>query len=93
MKKICEYKLGTSELMLPIGAEILDVQVQYGDICLWAIVDLRNPKEIRHIEMFSAGQDLPEIDSYKHISTILLPNTDVVHIFERHIFERIVQRG
>ena len=42
MKTIYKYPLSLvdrQDLSLPRGAEILDVQLQCGQLCLWAIVD------------------------------------------------------
>ena len=50
MKTIYKYELnlyGTTTLDLPIGAEILTVQIQFDKICIWALINPKNKKESR----------------------------------------------
>ncbi len=42
MKRVYKYPLRVNDrqiVKLPKGAEILSVQIQRGDICLWALID------------------------------------------------------
>lgn len=43
------------QVSLPKDAEILSVQVQNGNICLWALVDPEAEKETRYFEIFRTG--------------------------------------
>ena len=40
---------------LPKGAQILTVQVQRGEPCIWALVDPDAPKEKRHFVLLGTG--------------------------------------
>lgn len=59
-----KYSIDMSEmefdLYLPIGAEVLDVQLQRGEPQMWALVDPNAPKERRHFIIAATGQHIPE---------------------------------
>lgn len=88
MKTIFKYQLEVLNqqiLTLPLGAEILTVQVQHEVVCLWALV---NPKEKleeeRLIEMFGTGHSIEENKNWErvYLSTIQLSQGKLVfHIF------------
>jgi hypothetical protein len=85
---IWKYKLdiiGCRNISMPIGAEILTVQVQDGGPCLWALVDPKAETEIRTIEMFGTGHPvLSDMGtSRKYISTFQMHGGELVfHVFE-----------
>lgn len=86
-KQIYKYKLNPAvnqALHLPIGAEILCVQMQGADMCLWALVDPNADIEERIIEIYGTGHPI-NYDmgiSRKYISTVQVNQYLVFHIFE-----------
>lgn len=88
-KKIYKYPIeikDKQQLELPVGAEILSVQTQYGEVQMWALVDPNAQKETRMFEVFGTGNDVyydMGVDRV-FISTIQLEGGALVfHIFER----------
>lgn len=86
MQKIYKYELDNAleqKLLLPIGADILDVDMQDEKIILWAIVDVdAQVYEIRQIHMFYTGHEC-HMGNYTHLAT-LQNNGIVKHVFEEH---------
>lgn len=89
-KTIYKYNLkvmGRQTIELPIGAEILTIQSQYENPCLWALVDPENTdSKSRVIEMFGTGHPVGYDMgvSRKYISTFQLNGGQLVfHVFER----------
>ncbi len=77
------------KISLPIGYKILSVQVQKGEIQLWALVDkLQRFKDSITIEIQPTGSDIKPLDDFfekkrKFISTIQLNGGSLVfHIFQ-----------
>lgn len=86
-KTIWKYQLVAEsvKIEMPIGAEILTVQIQDGIACLWALVDPNADKEERIIEVFGTGHPVPYDMgvSRKYIATFQLNGgTLVYHAFE-----------
>ena len=72
-------------ILMPIGAEILTVQIHNSTPCLWAIVDPHPEKEreMRHIGIVGTGH--PIYFKGEYISTIQTNNGSfVLHVFEIH---------
>ena len=71
-------------LRMSNGAEILTVQVQHNQICIWAIVDPSAPLVQRYFYITGTGHPLREnITKYKYIGTFQLNNGALVlHLFE-----------
>lgn len=61
-----------SGIMMPVGAEILSLQVQDGLICVWALIDKeQNLQEYRVFNIFGTGfgiavEDKLYIDTIQH---------------------------
>lgn len=69
-------------LNLPFGAEILTIQMQHGNLCLWAKVQENvGDTEARTIEVFGTGQPM-DFDSRTYIATVQ-DGSFVWHVFER----------
>jgi hypothetical protein len=90
MKTIWKYELkiaDTETVIMPKGASILCVQIQYVTPCVWALVDPEEEEgEEHHFEMFGTGFNIREKAGIKrkYIGTIQIPNTGLVfHLFER----------
>lgn len=84
---VYKYPLKSSRdtiLALPIGAELLHVNVQNGGLFLWAKVDAdESETEDRSIEVVGTGHSFPYGET-SFINTILIKNGSVVlHAFER----------
>ena len=87
MKKVIwKYKLRAVEkqcLAIPKGAEILSVQLQGNNACLWALVNPEEEKEIKTIGIFKTGNPIATDRQCKFIDTIQLYNGELVfHVFE-----------
>ena len=92
MKAIWKYELtveGLQNIKMPVNAQILSVQEQYGKPCLWALVSSEGTEatEERTIETFGTGHYVP-VDmgvERKFIGTFQLDDG----AFIGHVFERI----
>lgn len=83
--KIFKYPIQTTDhqrIDMPIGAEILCVQVQSGQPCIWAKVDPSQPTESRGIYVHGTGHDVAD-DASKYIGTYQLTSILVFHVFEQ----------
>ena len=72
-------------ISMPIGAEILTVQAQNGEPCIWALVDPKADTEIRFFEIFGTGHPIFSDAgvSRKYISTFQLRGGNLIfHVFE-----------
>ncbi len=87
VKKIYKYKLsshiGVQGIQMPWDADILDLQIQNGHLCIWAVVDPSKENLMRKFEVFGTGWDLPYrfIDRYEHLKTVQ-DGGFVWHVFE-----------
>ena len=86
--KIFKYPLedeDQQQIMLPVNAEILTVQMQGNTLCLWAKVDetahLENRREERTIEQLGTGWPLND-DKRRYLGTIQRGPL-VWHVFEK----------
>lgn len=69
------------EIELPFTAKILDVQIQFGQKVLWALVDPLNPPQKYRIGMYLTGQDVP-FPSGDHIATLQQAGGGfILHVF------------
>ena len=85
MKNIWKYTLPVNDhpvLPMQKGAKVLSVDVQHGDIQVWALVDPEAPKELRGFRVAGTGHPLEEeITSMRFIGTVQMGDL-VWHIFE-----------
>ncbi len=83
---VCKYKLNisdrTQEIEMPIGSEILCVQIQYGEPVIWAKVNPDNETEtIKIITVFIGSPMTGEEGRY--IGTYQIREGSLVfHVFE-----------
>ena len=81
-----------SEIKMPKGANILSVQTQRGEPCLYAMVDTEAEEETRYFRVIGTGNPIPEFDEaskmrykrgYDYIGTFLQYNDSLVwHLLE-----------
>lgn len=74
----------TQVLMLPMGAKILDAQMQHDQLCIWAQIDMqhKNFLERRTFEIFATGQEIVGRGHMQHITTFQPKSGLVFHLFE-----------
>lgn len=86
MKTIWKYELEPSAFIsMPKGAQILHIDSPDDvSICLWALVDDAQEREVREFRVYGTGHNLPdEADNWTHIGTALLRKYALVwHVFE-----------
>jgi hypothetical protein len=75
---------GVNGLRLPIGAEVLTVQIQNGSPQLWAKVDTEQPTEPRIFAVVGTGHELPSsATNLRYIATVQIDGMLLVfHVFE-----------
>jgi hypothetical protein len=91
MKKIYKYEIVEDDklsISLPIGAEILCVQINGKDNkpYIWALVDTTKENEDRYFELYYTGEEIPYdmgivrkyVGTYQHLGGVI-----VCHLFER----------
>lgn len=86
-KQVWKYQItpGRNEIELPKDAQILAVQTQYGNPCLWVLVNPKAAKETRYFDVFGTGHDIPyDMGTERHyIGTFQLENGHLIfHLFE-----------
>jgi hypothetical protein len=72
MKVIYKYILDVNReqsLELSIDSEILSVQMQGGNLCLWAMVNEELPKVKRNIHIYGTGITIHE-DNLQYVGTV-----------------------
>ncbi len=66
---------------LPDGAKIVACQPQHGDVTLWALCDIDQPRTPRAVTCVSSGQDIPA-DAGDYVGTCQFHDGHtVVHVF------------
>lgn len=69
-------------VMMPVGAKLLDVQMQGGECCVWALCDENAPKEPRHIAIYGTGNPMPD-EPGEYVATFQMRGGALVfHAFE-----------
>lgn len=84
-KRIFKYALAIEDLQtveMPEGADILSVQNQDRDVCIWALCDPRAPKEARTFRIFGTGHPVCD-NPGRFIGTVQILNGALMwHVFE-----------
>lgn len=78
---------GAQSVAIPMGAELLTVQLQHGEPVLWAMVEPEAPKVMRHVQMYGTGWPIGVNDELiKFLGTVQC-NGDILvwHFFEVHV--------
>ena len=86
MQTIYKYPLSShreTTVRLPSGAKVLKIDVQNGDLFLWALVDTDAFLETRTIEVYGTGHPIPD-GNRVFINTFFVHGGEYVfHAFER----------
>lgn len=85
MKTIHKYTLditGRQEIEMPIGAEILTLQVQRGIPVFWAKVQSDAATEKRIFKTILTGHSIEELGKSNYIGTYQINEDRVFHVFE-----------
>jgi len=86
MKKIWKFSFETTDfftLDMPIGAEILNVDLQYNNPCMWAMCDPDAEKETRRFCVYGTSHPVYHPTDKKYIGTYqLMGGSLVLHLFE-----------
>lgn len=87
--QIWKYQIqgNSHSIEMPMGAQILTVQLQFDKPCIWAVVNPLNDLEERHFEIYGTGQDINCEQSVgfkrKYINTFQINGRRLVfHLFE-----------
>lgn len=76
-------EIGKFDLAVPMGAQILHVNVIGGIAYFWAKVDPSCENETRVFEVFCTGQPIPNAQGYSYVGTFVLFGGGFVgHLFE-----------
>ena len=68
---------------MPAGSIVIDVQVQKGVPCVWALVDPEKPEKPRHFRLAGTGHPIDDtILSYGIIGSFQYQTDFVFHLFE-----------
>ena len=68
-------------ITLPVGAQMLDIQVQHGVPMIWALVDPDAAKADMHVSIYGTGHHLPD-DPGRYIGTFQVQGGNLVfHAF------------
>lgn len=86
MKTIWKYKLEGTDIQtieIPQNAQILTVQEQKGEICMWCLVNTYNGMISKTIRIIGTGHEIEENFKGVYIDTFQLANGSLVfHVFE-----------
>lgn len=76
----------SQNIVVPLGADILTVQLQKGQPTVWFICDDTTPmKSFKTINIYGTGQPLPN-EPGRYIATFQLQDGDLVfHAFEQRV--------
>lgn len=87
MKTIYKYQFPIHDqvsIAMPIDAEILSVQVQRGQPCIWALVDPYARQTSREILLFGTGQPIDGHEIGRFVGTFQIDGGDFIfHLFEK----------
>jgi hypothetical protein len=69
-------------VMIPVGAKLLDVQMQGGACCMWGLCDEKADKQPRRIAIYGTGNPMPD-NPGEYIATFQMHGGALVfHAFE-----------
>ncbi len=85
MATIYKYQLepGRTALSMPKDAQVLTVQMQNGEACMWAKVDPTKPHEVRAFDVYGAGHTMPDDPCLIYVATFQEEGGKLVwHVFD-----------
>ena len=86
MHKIFKYAIELTdyvEIKMPINAQILKIDVQFGTVNMWALVNPNNNMEYRYFRIIGTGHPIYDISNLSYIDTLKMKNDNLVfHFFE-----------
>ena len=85
MAMIYKYPLapGHTELRMPKGAQVLTVQLQNGNPCMWVKVDPGAEQEDRAFDVYGTGHDMPDDPRMIYVGTFQMDRGALVwHVFD-----------
>lgn len=85
MKTIWKFPFGITDrqyIEMPMGAQILAVQVQGEQPCIWALVESGAQLEHRDFHVVETGRALPDYDDLQYRGTLHMFGDRVFHVFE-----------
>lgn len=85
MRTIWKFTLqvGKPPVIMPQGATLLHVGMQFGTLCLWALVDSDAPLVTRRLVVKGTGWDCHDVEASHHVGSVV----DEVGGFVWHIFD------
>jgi hypothetical protein len=84
MNRIYKYPFAVSDAVdvrLPDGAEILHVECQNGEPCIWALIDPARAHHVRRFRVIGTGHDIVSLKGLTFVATFQQPPF-VWHLFE-----------
>ena len=90
-KTIYKYVLKPIEMQdieLPIDAEILTVQNQDEEVCMWVKLDPDEPKVHRTFAVFGTGWRIVSNATFEYVGTVQLWRENLVY----HVFEWVMKK-
>ena len=78
---------GWQEIEMPIGSQILSMQIQNENPQLWVLADENNATEKRSFITCGTGQEIP-VDVVDYIGSYQIKNGSLVF----HVFEQITEQ-
>lgn len=88
MKQIWKFEIevtGSQHITMPVGADVLCIQMQNGRPCIWVEVDPEADVKPRHLLVIGTGHTIPEAPSgryFRYIGTVQSPPFFVWHLYE-----------
>ena len=85
MATIYKYAIepGRTEVQMPRDAQVLTVQMQFGNPFMWAKVDPRLKTERRVFDVFCTGHEMPDDPRLIYVGTFQMNNGALVwHVFD-----------
>jgi len=88
MKTVWKYRVPVADdfaIDMPVGTQVLTMQMQRGQPCIWALIDAKvdAPFEQRKFRMFGTGHEIEEDIEMSYVGTFQIGNGLLVfHVFE-----------
>lgn len=79
------YILDSQHISIPAGARFLCVQEQGTNLCLWALVDTKQPLTLRQIQIVGTGYIADGCFEEGYIGTVQMKDGYVWHVFDASV--------